>query len=83
MVAITMVVGGLIVATVILRRIWRVGDGETGDDRDAPQGFIEQKCFSFRALVLKTFPLTAVKIAVVVWQIVSQVRKGADHYTIV
>lgn len=50
-----------------------VHDGaQTGRDFDIC--LWKKKCWSCQASILKTFPLTSVKIVVTVWQIVSQVR---------
>lgn len=53
-----------------------VVNGLGGQDKDAEVAHRtwKQKCWSCQSFVVKMLPLTAIKIVVTVWQIVSQVR---------
>lgn len=71
--AVTAVVGMLLVAAIVLRYLSRVVDDETGELANASQGFVARKCAMFQDSLMRVLPLSAIKIVVVVWQIVSQV----------
>lgn len=45
-------------------------------------GVWERKFQHARALLTKVIPLTALKMVVVVWQIITQVRVRSSHYTV-
>ncbi|MEO9738523.1 MAG: hypothetical protein ABJF90_15800 [Lentilitoribacter sp.] len=51
----------------------RVGDIEATQRPSGPLGFVERKLTSVKVMVTKVLPLTAIKIVVVVWQIIFQV----------
>lgn len=63
----------LLAALLLLRHMGRVGDTESTQRPSGPRGFVERKLTSVKVMVMKVLPLTAIKIVVVVWQIVFQV----------
>ncbi|MEP4445463.1 MAG: hypothetical protein ABJ059_18715, partial [Hyphomicrobiales bacterium] len=70
----TVVIAAVLLATLLLlRHIGRVGDTEATQRPSGPRGFVERKLTSVKVMVTKVLPLTAIKIVVVVWQIIFQV----------
>ena len=74
-VAVVSAVSVVLLLTAII--IWRhLGRGVEGDVRGPPgtlEGFLQRKITFFHQIMLKALPLTAIKITVVVWQVVFQV----------
>lgn len=71
--AVTSVVITSVVAVMLLRYLGRAEDDETRGRRGASRGLIRHKCGIFQESLSKVLPLTAIKMVVVVWQIVLQV----------
>ena len=69
----TMAVVVLLVAAVLFKSLVTVVGDDTARTNDSPDGFSRSKCASFQDLAKKAFPISAIKIVVVVWQIVFQV----------
>lgn len=72
-VAVTSVIIVPVVAVMLLRYLGRAEDDDTRGRRGASRGFLRQKCDIFQESLSKVLPLTAIKMVVVVWQIVLQV----------
>ena len=66
-------VATVLVVTILLQHLSKVVDDETGEGADGQQGLVVRKCALFQDVMAKVIPLSAMKIVVVVWQIVSQV----------
>lgn len=75
---ITLAVIAVLVTVMVLRRLGTVVDADRGEENDPSQGFARSRCASCQDLMIKVLPLSAIKIVVVVWQIIYQVRRGAD-----
>lgn len=75
-IASAVIVGAILFAAGIYTYLGRRVDGETMEGLAAPQSCVRRKCTSFRDSLMKALPLTAIKILVVVWQIVFQVRRA-------
>ena len=71
--AITAGVATVLVVVILLKHLSKVVDSETGEGADGRQGLVGRKCALFQDVLMKVLPLSAIKIVVVVWQIVSQV----------
>ena len=69
-IAIILVAVGAALSAFLMRAIHR-GDGQ--DETEISRGSLERRCIYLENVFVKAFPLTAVKIVVVVWQIISQV----------
>ena len=69
-IAIILVAVGAALSAFFMRAIHR-GDGQ--DETEISRGSLERRCIYLENVFVKAFPLTAVKIVVVVWQIISQV----------
>lgn len=70
---IAVVIGVCLAAAEILRRLGNVAEYEERERLDTPQDFVKRSCTRIQNLILKALPRTAIKIVVVVWQIISQV----------
>lgn len=70
-----MAVAVLLVAAVLMKSLAKVAGDDTGEENGVPQGLARSRFPSCQGLMLKVFPLSAIKIVVVVWQIVYQVRQ--------
>lgn len=66
----------LVLATATVAHLVRVVEIRTDEDTEGAQGVIGRTLDCLRAFSARAFPLTAVKIVVVVWQIISQVLRG-------
>lgn len=64
-----------IAVVFLLRHMACVEDGQSSQPQAASQGFVVRKLTSIQGTAMKALPLTAIKIVVVVWQIVFQVRR--------
>lgn len=64
----------MVVAVVLLKHLGSVADSD-GRGAGARRISIQRKCVSFQNSLMKVLPLTAIKIVVVVWQIVFQVSR--------
>lgn len=73
-VAAVVVAAVLLVTFFIMRHMGRVVDGDSTNSVGAPQGFVSRKFSSFKITAMKALPVTAIRIVVVVWQIIFQVR---------
>ena len=60
-------------AVVLLAQLVRAIDSGCVEETDIARGSVERRCIHWKTVLTKVFPLTAVKIVVVVWQIISQV----------
>lgn len=65
----------LAVVFIVVDLVRVVGQGSGGRQETRMLGSWERKFQNARALVARVIPLTAVKMVVVVWQIVTQVCK--------
>lgn len=79
--AVGLVVAALVVvllaAALVLKDLGSALKDDTGEGMDVRRGLVARKCSMFMGSLMKVLPLRAIKIVVVVWQIVSQVRRGA------
>lgn len=64
-----MVIPFILVPAAALRRLGNVVEDHEREGLDAPQGFVKRNCYYFQNLIMKELPLTAIKIVVVVGQI--------------
>lgn len=74
-----------VVATTVLLSYLGKGTDEWEEENMAGRSRWDRLSMGCHDFLLKVFPLTAIKIVVVVWQIVSQVRqhvfnRGSLHY---
>lgn len=65
-----------LLAAVLLKSIGTAVGDDTEESKGASQGFAGSKCAWCHDLMTRVLPLSAIKIVVVVWQIVYQV--GCD-----
>lgn len=72
-ITLTVAVVVLLVATLILRSLGTVLGGGMARENDLPQGVVVSIFAWCQELLMKVLPLSAIKIVVVVWQIVFQV----------
>lgn len=63
----------LLITALLSSYLGRVVEDRGGDDLDVARGCREHKCFDWQNFVVEMLPLTAIKIVVTVWQIISQV----------
>ena len=71
--AVFIAVAALMATTVLLSYLGR-GTDEWAEERSSGRGCWQRFTLNSHDFLLKVFPLTAIKIVVVVWQIVFQVR---------
>lgn len=64
----------LLVAALLFAYLGRVVRDGDGEDTAAARRSWRQKCCSCQSCLVKVLPLRAIKIVVIVWQIISQVR---------
>lgn len=64
----------LLGAAVLLWRLGKVVDEKIDENADVPRNPAKRRCARYREVLIKVLPLTAIKIVVVVWQIITQVR---------
>ena len=72
--AIAMLLAFVIVVAAVSANLMRLIDSENENDTEIARSSLENRCIRLENIVVKIFPLTAVKIVVVVWQIISQVN---------
>ena len=77
--AVAMVVILVSVAAVLSAHLMRTIDSGDDVENGVANGSLEQRCVHVENIVVKVFPLMAVKIVVVVWQIISQVKLYAEN----
>ena len=63
----------LLAAIIIWRHLRRGVDDDLTGSPGTLEGFLQRKITFFQHIMMKALPLTAIKIVVVVWQIVFQV----------
>lgn len=72
-VAVSVASAALLITALLSSYLGRVVEDRGGDDLDVDHGCREHKCLDWQNFVVETLPLTAIKIVVTVWQIISQV----------
>lgn len=71
------ILGGLAVAVAYLVALVRVG-GSAEEEQEAPRGCWKWRLGSCHSFLRKVFPVTSMKVIVVVWQILTQVNVVLD-----
>ena len=71
-----MVIAGAAALSAYLMRA--IHSGDVQDETEITRGSMERRCINLENVFVKVFPLTAVKIVVVVWQIISQVKRNTN-----
>lgn len=71
--AVVILVVAVLVAVVVIADLMRVVDERSDVGEDGAQGVWEHRRSSCHRVLVRAFPITAIKTVVVVWQIVTQV----------
>lgn len=65
----------VVMARLLFSHLRSVAQERTEEDTDVARGFWRQKYWYCQTFLVKMLPLTAIKIVITVWQIISQVCK--------